>query len=92
MHALLNPSTPPRCLRSSGTRLLAEPRLRTIMGSRALRSCIAPIKTVLGVFKAPTETVLRVFKASQRIVSCNDMIVLLLLYHSLTSEDNSTGR
>src|SRR6218665_2946702 len=33
--ALLNPYTPPRCLRSSGTRLLAEPRFRTIMGSRA---------------------------------------------------------
>src|SRR6218665_1173104 len=31
LHALLTP----RCLRSSGTRLLAEPRYRTIMGSRA---------------------------------------------------------
>jgi len=35
LHALLTPYTPPRCLRSSGTRLLAEPRYRTIMGSRA---------------------------------------------------------
>src|SRR6218665_3563366 len=36
LHALLTPYTPPRCLRSSGTRLLAEPRYRTIiMGSHA---------------------------------------------------------
>src|SRR6218665_2392612 len=35
LHALLTPYTPPRCLRSSGTRLLAEPRCRTVMGSRA---------------------------------------------------------
>src|SRR6218665_4120756 len=35
LHALLTPYTPPRCLRSSGTRLLAEPRYRTIMGSCA---------------------------------------------------------
>src|SRR6218665_2333776 len=35
LHALLTPYTPPRCLRSSGTRLLAEPRYRTIVGSRA---------------------------------------------------------
>src|SRR6218665_2023295 len=35
LHALLTPYTPPRCLRSSGTRLLAEPRYRTVMGSRA---------------------------------------------------------
>ena len=35
MHALLTPYTPPRCLRSSGTSLLAEPRYRTVMGSRA---------------------------------------------------------
>src|SRR6218665_2857861 len=34
LHALLTPYTPPRCLRSSGTRLLAEPRYRTVMGSR----------------------------------------------------------
>jgi len=35
LHALLTPYTPPRCLLSSGTRLLAEPRYRTDMGSRA---------------------------------------------------------
>src|SRR6218665_1606009 len=35
LHALLTSYTPPRCLRSSGTRLLAEPRYRTVMGSRA---------------------------------------------------------
>src|SRR6218665_1770347 len=35
LHALLTPRTPPRCLRSSGTRILAEPRHRTVMGSRA---------------------------------------------------------
>src|SRR6218665_3668594 len=35
LHALLTPYTSPRCLRSSGTRLLAELRYRTIMGSRA---------------------------------------------------------
>ena len=35
LHALLTPYTLSRCLRSSGTRLLAEPRHRTIMVSRA---------------------------------------------------------
>src|SRR6218665_329254 len=35
LHALLNLYTPSCCLRSSGTHLLAEPRLRTIMGSHA---------------------------------------------------------
>src|SRR6218665_1397240 len=35
LHALLTPYTPPRCLRSSGTRPLAEPRYRIVMGSRA---------------------------------------------------------
>ena len=31
LHALLTPYTLPRCLRSSGTRLLAEPRYRTVI-------------------------------------------------------------
>jgi len=35
LYTLLTPYTPPLCLRSSGTRLLAEPRYRTVMGSRA---------------------------------------------------------
>src|SRR6218665_2487224 len=35
LHAFLTPYTPPRCLRSSGTHLLAESRYRTVMGSRA---------------------------------------------------------
>src|SRR6218665_2693135 len=32
---ILTPYTPPRCLRSSGTRLFAEPRYRIVMGSRS---------------------------------------------------------
>jgi len=36
LHALLTPYTPPRCLRSSFTRLLAEPRDRTVMTLWAL--------------------------------------------------------
>ena len=38
IHALLTPYIPPRCLRSSSTGLLAEPRCRTVMGSRAFHS------------------------------------------------------
>jgi len=36
LHALLIPYIPPRCLRSSGTGLLAEPRCRTDMYSMSL--------------------------------------------------------
>lgn len=38
IHALLTPYIPPRCLRSSSTGLLAEPRCRTVMGSRAFHA------------------------------------------------------
>ena len=38
LQSLLTPYTPPRCLRSSSTGLLAEPRCRTVMGSRAFHA------------------------------------------------------
>src|SRR5688572_32167675 len=38
IHALLTPYIPPRCLLSSSTGLLAEPRCRTVMGSRAFHA------------------------------------------------------
>src|ERR1043165_6541818 len=38
LHALLTHYIPPRCLRSSSTGLLAEPRCRTVMGSRAFHA------------------------------------------------------
>ena len=38
IHALLTPYIPPRCLRSSSTGLLAEPRCRTVMGSRVFHA------------------------------------------------------
>jgi len=38
LHSLLTPYIPPRCLRSSSTSLLAEPRCRTVMGSRAFHA------------------------------------------------------
>src|SRR5688572_11266436 len=38
IHALLTPYIPPRCLQSSSTGLLAEPRCRTVMGSRAFHA------------------------------------------------------
>src|ERR1043165_8838636 len=38
LHSLLTPYIPPRCLRSSSTNLLAEPRCRTVMGSCAFHA------------------------------------------------------
>src|ERR1043165_5929990 len=38
LHSLLTPYIPPRCLHSLSTSLLAEPRCRTVMGSRAFHA------------------------------------------------------
>ena len=46
LHALLTPYTPPRCLRSSGARILAEPRYRTSFGSCAFHISALPMEWI----------------------------------------------